>query len=90
MADLSRKILNWDAVKTWANSLFSPLGHNHDERYLREATFDPTSTMPDFSRVKSIGAQEGWKSTTKECYTEPGTNNTVYAEGRNRNLARAG
>ena len=77
MPDMKRKILNWDSIKTWANELFSPLGHNHDDRYLREISFDPAITMPDFSRVKSIGAQEGWKSTTKECYTEPGTNNTV-------------
>jgi len=68
------------ACKTWLNNTYAPKIHYHDDRYSKLGHTHPDSiagNMPDFSRSKSLGAQEVWKSRTSECYKEPGTNNTV-------------
>lgn len=80
MPDMKSKILDWSKVKKWVDDTFSLNTHDHDDKYAPLVhTHDDAiyGSMPDFSRAVSIGAQEGWKSTTKECYNEPGTNNTV-------------
>lgn len=80
MPDMNRKILDWSKVKKWVNDTFSLNTHNHDDRYsqLGHTHSDNIySSMPDYSRPINIGAQEVWKSTTKECYNEPGDNGSV-------------
>ena len=80
MANLLKKVLDWKAVQNWANGRFSLTTHNHDTVYSKLGhthTDTLTNSFPDFSRVKSLGAQETWKSRTSECYEESGANNTV-------------
>ena len=80
MPDMNRKIFDWSKVKSWVNDTFSLNTHDHDDRYSKLGhTHDDTiySSMPDFSRAMSLGAQEGWKVTDEECYKESGTNGTV-------------
>lgn len=84
MPDMNRKIFDWSKVKSWVSDTFSLNTHDHDDRYSKLGhthTDAIYGTMPDFSRAVSVGVQEGWKSTTKECYNEPGLNNNVHNGG---------
>lgn len=80
MPDMNRKIFDWSKVKSWVNDTFSLNTHNHDDRYSKLGHTHSDNIyqgMPDYTRPINIGAQEVWKSTTKECYNEPGENGTV-------------
>jgi hypothetical protein len=66
MHDMNRKIFDWSKVKSWADKTFSPITHNHNDKYspLGHTHTDTIyGSMPDFSRamhsvLKKVGKSQ--------------------------------